>query len=76
MNNQELLYKRKMNRSQAMLLYLTLTAGIASGLMLYSSATTIMSLLRTATTVLFIPLLISLVLIIFQEDSNGQQSNI
>lgn len=62
MNNQELLYKRKMNRSQAMLLYLTLTAGIASGLMLYSSATTIMSLFRTATTVLFIPLLISLIL--------------
>ena len=51
-----------MNRNQAILFYLTLTAGIATGLILYSSATTIMALLRTATTALFVPLLISLVL--------------
>lgn len=62
MNGQDLLYKRRLSRNQAILFYLTLTAGIASGLAVYSSATTIMALLRTATTVLFVPLLISLVL--------------
>ena len=51
-----------MNRNQAVIFYLTLTAGIASGLVVYSSATTIMSLMRTATTALFVPLLISLIM--------------
>ncbi|PLX78304.1 MAG: AI-2E family transporter [Desulfuromonas sp.] len=54
--------KAKVNRNQALLFYLTLTAGIATGLIVYSSATTIVTLLRTATTALFIPLLVSLVL--------------
>ncbi len=62
MNGQELLNRKRINRSQAVLFFLTLAAGIATGLIVYSSATTIMSLLRTATTALFVPLLISLVL--------------
>ena len=62
MNEQDLLTRKRLTRNQAILFYLTLTAGSATGLMLYSSATTIVSLLKTATTALFIPLLISLVL--------------
>jgi putative permease len=44
------------------LLYIVLTAGLATGLAIYSSATSLISLVRTASTVLFLPILLSLVL--------------
>ncbi len=62
MNGLDLINRKRMSRNQAILFFLTLTAGIATGLIVYSSATTIVSLLRAATTALFVPLLISLVL--------------
>lgn len=49
------------SRAQVGLLYLVLTAAIASGIALFSSASTITTLLRTATDGLFLPILISLI---------------
>ncbi len=54
--------KRQIDRTQMILLYFVLTAGLATGLAIYSSATTLIVLVRTASAVLFLPLLLSLVL--------------
>lgn len=54
--------KRRIDRTQMILLYFVLTAGLATGLAIYSSATTFIALVRTASAVLFLPLLLSLVL--------------
>ena len=50
-----------MNRAQVAVLYLVLTTAIASGIAIYSSASTVTALLRTATTGLFLPILLSLI---------------
>ncbi|NOQ42199.1 MAG: AI-2E family transporter [Desulfuromusa sp.] len=50
-----------MSRSQVAVLYLVLTTAIASGIAIYSSASTVTVLLKTATAGLFLPLLISLI---------------
>ncbi|HEY5672766.1 MAG TPA: AI-2E family transporter [Malonomonas sp.] len=49
------------SRAQVGLLYLVLTAAIASGIAIFSSASTITDMLRTATDGLFLPILISLI---------------
>lgn len=49
------------SRAQALLLYLVLTASIASGIAIFSSASTVTDLLKTATTGLFLPILLSLI---------------
>jgi len=51
-----------MSRAQVAVLYLVLTTAIASGIAIYSSASTVTGLLKTATTGLFLPLLLSLIL--------------
>lgn len=50
-----------LNRAQVAVLYLVLTTAIASGIAIYSSASNITTLLRTATTGLFLPVLLSLI---------------
>ena len=50
------------SRAQVAVLYLVLTTGIASGIIIYSSATAFTDLFRTATSGLFLPILLSLVL--------------
>lgn len=54
--------RRGWTRGQVLLSFLILTAGIATGLAIYSSATSLIGLFREASTVLFLPLLLSLVL--------------
>ncbi len=49
------------NRAQVAVLYLVLTTAIASGIAIYSSASTVTALLKTATADLFLPLLLSLI---------------
>jgi putative permease len=53
---------RGWTRAQVALAFLVLTAAIACGLTVYSSATSLVGLWRTASSVLFLPLLLSLVL--------------
>ena len=50
-----------LNRAQVAVLYLVLTTAIASGIAIYSSASNITALLKTATTGLFLPVLLSLI---------------
>ena len=50
-----------MSRAQVAVLYLVLTTAIASGIAIYSSASTVTVLFKTATTGLFLPLLLSLI---------------
>ncbi|MFO7576800.1 MAG: AI-2E family transporter [Pelovirga sp.] len=50
-----------LNRAQVAVLYLVLTTAIASGIAIYSSASTVTALLRTATAGLFLPLLLSMI---------------
>ncbi len=50
-----------MSRAQVAVLYLVLTTAIASGIVIYSSASTVTELFKTATTGLFLPLLLSLI---------------
>lgn len=50
-----------MSRAQVAVLYLVLTTAIASGIAIYSSASTVTALLKTATAGLFLPILISLI---------------
>ncbi len=50
-----------LSRAQVGLLYLVLTASIASGIAIFSSASTITEMLRAATDGLFLPILISLI---------------
>ena len=52
---------KKLTRAQLILLYLALTAGIASGLAIFSSASTLIALFRTATDGLFLPIFLSLI---------------
>lgn len=49
------------SRAQVAVLYLVLTTAIASGITIYSSASTVTSLLRTATSGLFLPLLLAMI---------------
>ena len=49
------------SRAQVLMLYLVLTASIASGIAIFSSASTVTDLLRTATNGLFLPILLSLI---------------
>jgi len=49
------------SRPQLLLLFVVLTAAIASGIAIFSSASTITAMLRTATDGLFLPILISLI---------------
>lgn len=50
-----------LNKAHFLLLYLTMTAAIASGLAIFSSASTITVLMRSATAGLFLPLLLAVV---------------
>ncbi len=50
------------SRSQVAVLYLVLTTGIASGIIIYSSASAFTGLFKTATSGLFLPILLSLIL--------------
>lgn len=50
-----------LSRAQVAVLYLVLTTAIASGIAIYSSASTITALLKTATAGLFLPILLSLI---------------
>lgn len=50
-----------LSRAQVILLYFVLTASIASGIAIFSSASTITGMFRTATDGLFLPILISLI---------------
>jgi putative permease len=54
--------RRGWTRGQVLLAYLVLTASIASGIAIYSSATSLTNLSQTAFSVLFLPLLLALVL--------------
>jgi putative permease len=49
------------SRAQVILTYLVLTAAIASGIAIFSSASTVTNMLRSATEGLFLPILISLI---------------
>ncbi len=53
--------KQDLTRVHLLLLFLVLTAGIAAGLSIFSSASTIISLIKTATTGLFVPILLALI---------------
>jgi len=53
--------RRQATRAQFLLAYLLLTAAIATGLALYSSATTVIELVRTATSGILLPLLLALI---------------
>ena len=53
---------RGWTRAQVALAFLVLTAAIACGLAVYSSASSLIGISRTAFSVLFLPLLLSLVL--------------
>lgn len=53
---------RGQNRTQMLLLFLILTAGIATGLAIFTSASRITSMLHTATTGIFLPVLLALVI--------------
>ncbi|WP_027714585.1 AI-2E family transporter [Desulfuromonas sp. TF] len=55
------LSNNKFSRPQLLLFYIVLTAAIASGLAIFFSASTVISLFRTATAGLFLPLLLSLI---------------
>lgn len=54
--------RRGWTRGQVALAFLILSAGIACGLAVYSSATSLIGIFREASTVLFLPLLLSLIL--------------
>ncbi len=54
--------RRGWTRAQVALAFLVLTAAIACGLSVYSSASSLTGLFKTASSVLFLPLLLSLVL--------------
>jgi putative permease len=61
MKNTGINHQKNLTRAQFLLLFLTLTAAIATGLAIFSSASTVISLLRTATEGLFLPILLSLI---------------
>ena len=53
--------RNPLTRAQFLLSYLLLTAAIATGLALFSSATTVINLIHTATTDVLLPLLLALI---------------
>jgi putative permease len=53
--------QRGLNRTQLLLLFLVLTAGIATGLAIFTSASRITTMLHTATTGIFLPVLLALI---------------
>ena len=53
--------RNPLTRAQFLLSYLLLTAAIATGLALFSSATTVINLIHTATADILLPLLLSLI---------------
>ncbi len=53
--------RTSLTRAQVLLFYLVMTAAIATGLALFSSASTVISLLQEASTGLFLPILLSLI---------------
>ncbi len=72
------------SRAQVVLLYLVLTAAIASGIAIFSSASTVTGMLRTATDGLFLPILLSLIVAFvldpavqfFEKEKIGRTSSI
>ncbi len=62
MKASEQFLKQRQGRVHYLLFYLSMTAAIASGLAIYFSASTILALLRNATSGLFLPLLLALIL--------------
>jgi len=54
--------RKGFTRAQLIIFYLVMTLSLATGLSLYTSATNIINLLRTATAGLFLPVLLSLIL--------------
>ncbi|PLX85377.1 MAG: AI-2E family transporter [Desulfuromonas sp.] len=54
--------QRGLTKAQVLLIFLVLTAAIATGLSIFSSASTVISLFRTATAGLFLPILLSLIM--------------
>ena len=67
--------RRGWTRGQVLLAFLILTSAIACGLAVYSSATTFIGVTRTAFSVLFLPLLLSLVLAFLLEPPVAKLSN-
>ena len=67
--------RRGWTRGQLLLAFLVLTSAIACGLAVYSSATTFIGVTRTAFSVLFLPLLLSLVLTFLLEPPVAKLSN-
>jgi putative permease len=67
--------RRGWTRGQVLLAFLILTGAIACGLAIYSSATTFIGVTRTAFSVLFLPLLLSLVLAFLLEPAVAKLSN-
>ena len=67
--------RRGWTRGQLLLAFLVLTGAIACGLAVYSSATTFIGVTRTAFSVLFLPLLLSLVLAFLLEPPVARLSN-
>lgn len=59
------------SRAQVVLIYLVLTGSIASGIAIFSSASTITELLKTATSGLFLPLLLSLIVTFLLDPAVG-----
>ena len=64
--------RRGWTKGQVLLAFLVLTAAIACGLAIYSSATSLIGLFREASTVLFLPLLLSLILTFLLEPPVSQ----
>ena len=62
MSDQSPLTNRQLDRTQMVVLFIVLSAGLATGLAIYSSASNFMVLFRNASAVLFLPILLSLVL--------------
>ena len=67
--------RRSWTRGQVLLAFLILTAAIACGLSIYSSATTLIGVTQTAFSVLFMPLLLSLILAFLLEPPVSKLSN-
>jgi putative permease len=62
MKSSERILKQRQERVHYLLFYLTMTAALASGLAIYFSASTVLELAKDATSGLFLPLLLSLIL--------------
>jgi putative permease len=62
MKSSEWFLKQRQGRVHYLLFYLTMTAALASGLAIYFSASTVFELVKDATSGLFLPLLLSLIL--------------